>query len=131
MVIGIICLAIFHFSKINSEMRGWHLWIFLFEFLRDAEIFDNVEGLLGFSGFITLSFTTFASPLLFGWICRNAWIKWCLVVFSVMAAGTMWYFVFSEGAERMDLLATAPTFTLIGLLCVKATPQHLPPPSSI
>ena len=126
MIAGVLSFAAFHFVRFDTHNVGWRLWLALFEIIKDGGIFADREALLGFSGFLTLAITTVASPLLISWLFQNAWIKWCLVAFSAMAASIMWYFLIIEGGAFMILLTTTPTLTLTGLLFLKSDRPPLP-----
>lgn len=126
MLAGVVTFIIFHFLDIEDNY-GWELWVGLIDFLRDKEFIKQTEGLLGFSGFITLAIGTLTSPCLIMWMIHNPWIKWCLAAFATMAAGIMWYFTAEEKIVFLLVLALVPTFTLAGLLCIKTIPRsHIP-----
>ena len=126
MLAGLVSFIIFHFIPIEDD-HGWDLWVSLVEFLSRADSLRDTEGLLGFSGFITLTIGTLASPFLITWMIHNPWIKWSLATFATMAAGIMWYFTAEESILPLLILALVPTFTLTGLLCIKTVPRQLPP----
>jgi len=129
MLSGLMTFLTFHFTKHQGDY-SWDLWRELIRFIRLREFLRNTEALLGFSGFITLTIGTLISPLLIKSMIHNPSIKWCLATFSAMAAGIMWYFTAKDGSIPIFLLALTPSFTLVGLLCIRTVPRQLPPAAS-
>ncbi|MGB6219623.1 hypothetical protein [Haloferula sp.] len=127
MLLGVAVFIAFHFVSSRSFV-GWKAWLEFYDETRSGRLLKDQTGLLIYSGFITLSLVVIGCPSGIHWLRRSRLLKWVLVVMTLLSAGTIWYFILRYGSNSVLLtLATAPTLTLAGLLCLKPEPPPSPP----
>ncbi|QJE98196.1 hypothetical protein [Luteolibacter luteus] len=126
LVVALVCLAVFHFlpGEEFEEGRGWRIWLEVWDVIRDPDMENSPEGMIGISCFVGLVGLMLVSPFLFGVLRKSRLAWWLVTIFSGLATMGLWVVLLSVnspdqiGLSGMVLLA-APACNLIGLLLLR------------
>lgn len=117
LVIGLVCLVVFHFlpGEAFDEGMGWTIWPEMWEGLREPGFFDDVDASIAIGSFLCLVAVVVASPFLF-WIFRRSRLAWWLAIL-VSGLTTMGFCISVLRLNTWNELGTAGTVLLAAPLC--------------
>jgi hypothetical protein len=124
---GLVCLVVFHFlpgDEAFEEGRGWRIWLEVWDGLRDPDLQDDPEGMIGLCSFLGLVALVLVSPFFFGVLRRSRLIWWMATLFSGVATMGLWAVVLRANSwEQIGVagavLLAAPLCNLVGLMLLR------------
>lgn len=119
MVAGVALYAIYHVWK-----AGWRVWLGIIDLIGMPEYWDP-ELLIAISAFVCLPIPVLGAPICFAWLSRSRLLRFMLAGFAAVGSLTffiLWLTTFGFRKPEFLLLASAPLFSLIGLITIKPSP---------
>lgn len=137
LVVGFLCLALFHFlpgDEAFDEGRGWRIWLEVWEGIKDPDLQNDPGGMIGMCSFLGLVALVVASPFLYVVLQRSRLMWWMATLFSGISTMGLWVVVLSVNSpEQIGLagavLLASPALNLIGLLLLRGErrdPETIP-----
>lgn len=132
LVVGLLCLALFHFlpgDEAFDEGRGWRIWLEVWEGVRHPALLSDPGEMIGLCSFLGLVVLVLVSPFFFGVLLRSRLAWWMATLFSGMATMGLWTVVLRLNSwEQIGLagavLLAAPLSNLIGLMLLRGNRER-------